>query len=120
MSDPSLAVFMQQLRQSRLLDSDRLGLVVRDLLPRSGDAVVLARKLVRRGWLTPSQAEELLRGCGLTLRSEAAQPQGAPWGWVAAIGLLALAAVVGLVLWLNRDQAPPDGAKDDKVASAST
>src|SRR5688500_15697660 len=47
-----------------LLDSDRRGTLPADLPRRFADPQTFAAKLVRRGWLTPYQAERLLAGAG--------------------------------------------------------
>jgi serine/threonine protein kinase len=62
----SVTSFIDQLRQTDLLDAAQLGEVerLRQSLPQPGP---LARELVRRGWLTPHQANQLALGRGAEL-----------------------------------------------------
>src|SRR5947209_2220231 len=61
MSTASVADLVDLLRKSRLLDAARLDKVIKGQ-GRFPDALTLAKELVRRGWLTREQAQELLRG----------------------------------------------------------
>ncbi len=61
MSDPVLSL-LQLVRRSRLLAPEQLNEVKLGWLPGLADPAELAGRLVRRGWLTPYQAEQLLDG----------------------------------------------------------
>jgi serine/threonine-protein kinase len=52
------------LRQLRLLDPAQLDALGREVLPRFPDPKTLARELVRRGWLTTYQANQLFKDRG--------------------------------------------------------
>ena len=67
MAAASTDPLMDALRQLRLLDSGRLAEVDLDLVPRFPDPKALARELIRRDWLTPYQANQLLQGRGQQL-----------------------------------------------------
>src|SRR5262245_23513422 len=70
MSFASLADFAAAMRQGRLLDSAQVEQL--DAMPAaSSDPRTVARELVRKGWLTAYQVNELFlgRGQGLTLGS---------------------------------------------------
>src|SRR5271166_3109548 len=56
--------FTDCLRRCRLLEVAQLDEMTRQLLPRFPDPKALARELVRRGWLTPYQANQLFQGHG--------------------------------------------------------
>jgi tRNA A-37 threonylcarbamoyl transferase component Bud32 len=62
----SSASLLQSLRQYRLLETAQVQ-ELEALLPRPADAKALAGELVRRGWLTPYQANQLLHGRGREL-----------------------------------------------------
>jgi WD40 repeat protein len=64
----SVADLVDLLRKSRLLDAARMDKVVK-AQDRFPDAVTLAKELVRRGWLTREQAQDILHG-----RAAAAPP----------------------------------------------
>jgi len=55
------------LRQIRLLEPEQLSELSRDLLPRFAEPRALAGELIRRGWLTPYQVNQLLQGRGSEL-----------------------------------------------------
>ena len=58
----SAVSFVEVLRQSRVLEPEQLGEVVRlDFLP---DPRSLARELLQRGWVTPYQVNQLFQGKG--------------------------------------------------------
>jgi tRNA A-37 threonylcarbamoyl transferase component Bud32 len=67
MADRSNAPLVDALRQSRLLEPARLEEVARTLQPRFPDPQALAGELIRRGWLTSYQADQLLQGRGQEL-----------------------------------------------------
>ena len=54
--------FLELLRRSGILDPLQLDRFVREAPPGSAEPSALAARLVERGWLTPFQAEQLLRG----------------------------------------------------------
>jgi serine/threonine protein kinase/WD40 repeat protein len=64
----SAAAVADALGHAQILDDGRLGELTRDL-PRFADAAALLRELVRRGWLTPYQANRVRAGraCELLL-----------------------------------------------------
>ncbi len=63
--------FVDSLRHVRLLEPEQQNVLASDLLPRFAEPKALAGELIRRGWLTPYQANLLLQGRGgeLTLGS---------------------------------------------------
>ena len=63
----SVAAFIGALRESRLLDAAQLQELSDDDVARFPDESLLATDLVRRGWLTNFQANQLLQGRGSTL-----------------------------------------------------
>src|SRR5262249_36087000 len=63
----NLASLVDALRQYRLLDGTQLEEVNRDVPSRFPEPKALARELIQRGWLTPYQANQLLRGRGQEL-----------------------------------------------------
>src|SRR5437879_1220036 len=69
----SVADLVDLLRQNRLLDAARLDKVIK-AQDRFPDAVALAKELVRRGWLTREQAQDLLRGRAAAPARAAAEP----------------------------------------------
>jgi WD40 repeat protein/tRNA A-37 threonylcarbamoyl transferase component Bud32 len=71
MSAPSLTALSDTLRRLHLLDPGQLAEVRETLLPRLPDPNALTQELLRRGWLTPYQADQLAlgRGAGLLLGS---------------------------------------------------
>jgi serine/threonine protein kinase len=60
----SVADFAESLRRGRLLDAAQLDELTRKFLPRFPEPKALARDLVKRGWLTPYQVNELFKGRG--------------------------------------------------------
>jgi serine/threonine-protein kinase len=60
--------FVESLVASELLSPAQLDELSRNLSPQFLDPAVLARELVRRGWLTSLQARRILSGRGSTLR----------------------------------------------------
>ncbi len=56
------ANLVEALTEHHLLEDDQLEVVTTQLQPRFTDPRALAGELVRRGWLTPFQAEAILRG----------------------------------------------------------
>jgi hypothetical protein len=60
----SAAGLADVLRQGRLLEPAQLDELARDLLGRYPDPRDLARELVRRGWLTPYQVNQVFQGRG--------------------------------------------------------
>src|SRR5207248_2075362 len=71
MSKPTVAAFSETLRELHLLEPSQLDEVKASLLALFPDAHALTRELVRRGWLTPFQANQLFikGGAGLVLGS---------------------------------------------------
>ena len=67
MAAASTDPLVDALRQLRLLDSGQLAEVDLDLAPRFPEPKALARELIRRDWLTPYQANQLLQGRGQQL-----------------------------------------------------
>src|SRR5262245_12033523 len=61
------ADLLKALIQSKLLLPDQLEEVRKSLAPRFADSRGLARELVKRGWLTPYQVNEIFRGRGAKL-----------------------------------------------------
>jgi hypothetical protein len=82
-ADP-LQPFLEALRESRLLDPAQWE-EVQSLRGRGADARALARELVRRGWLTPYQANQVARGGART----------SPWGPTSSWSRSARAAWAG-------------------------
>ena len=64
MAITSASELLDALRQTQLLGTEQLLQVERDLLPQFSPAPDLAQELVRRGWLTTYQSEQLLQGRG--------------------------------------------------------
>ncbi len=62
MPPDSVAVLLRVLHESQLLEPAQLTELTRQLQPEIGEARTLARELIRRGWLTPYQANELAQG----------------------------------------------------------
>src|SRR5262249_22980265 len=60
----SAAAFVETLRQYQLLDTARLDKLGEELLGRVSAPHALTRELIRRAWLTPYQANQLLLGRG--------------------------------------------------------
>ena len=54
--------FLDSLRALHLLDAARLDALARDPAAAGLEPKALVRELLRRGWLTPFQAECLLQG----------------------------------------------------------
>src|SRR4051812_30010069 len=67
MAIASNASLLDALRQHHLLDAAQLDEVTRILQSRFPEAKALAGELIRRGWLTPFQANQLLQGKGQDL-----------------------------------------------------
>lgn len=67
MTIASTASLVTALRQYRLLEAAQLEEVARTLQDRCPNPKGLAGELIRRGWLTPYQANQLLRGRGQEL-----------------------------------------------------
>jgi len=67
MPSPATASLVDDLRKTRLLDATQCDEVTRSLLVRFPDPKALAGELIRRGWLTPYQANQLLQGKGQSL-----------------------------------------------------
>jgi serine/threonine protein kinase len=61
---PTVAGLAEALRLGRLLDAAQLDELAGQLLPRFPDPKALARELVKRGWLTVYQANQLFQGRG--------------------------------------------------------
>ncbi len=58
----SVADLAESLRRGRLLDAAQLDELTRQLLPRFPDPKAMARDLVKRGWLTPYQVNQIFQG----------------------------------------------------------
>src|SRR5262249_51640997 len=58
----SVSTFLQAVRRSRLLNPVRLNELKLSLVQTTDDPDLLAEQLVRRGWLTFYQVEQLLAG----------------------------------------------------------
>jgi serine/threonine protein kinase len=67
MTAASTASLVDALRRYRLLEPAQLEAVTSELQAAFPDAKALAGELIRRGWLTPLQANHLLRGRGAEL-----------------------------------------------------
>jgi serine/threonine-protein kinase len=67
MPDDPLGAFLRSLQDTDLLTPRQLQTVDTDLRPRCAGVADLARELVRRGWLTAYQANEINRGRGRDL-----------------------------------------------------
>jgi hypothetical protein len=67
MSDPSLSSFLEALRSTEVLEPGQWHQVQQYLEGGSPSTAELARDLVRRGWLTAYQANQLNRGHGSDL-----------------------------------------------------
>jgi serine/threonine protein kinase/Leucine-rich repeat (LRR) protein len=67
MATDSLCSLVNDLGQCRLLEPAQLEELTRSLQARFPDPKALARELLRRGWLTPYQANQLLQGKGQEL-----------------------------------------------------
>jgi WD40 repeat protein/serine/threonine protein kinase len=63
----SVASLIATVRDCRLLEPSQLDELTHDLQPRLADPRALARELVRRGWLTPYQVNQLAQGRGRRL-----------------------------------------------------
>jgi eukaryotic-like serine/threonine-protein kinase len=64
MPTDALIDFFEALCRHRLLPPEQLDEMTRELWPQASDPRALARELIRRGWLTPYQANHLLQGHG--------------------------------------------------------
>ncbi|MGE3806302.1 MAG: serine/threonine-protein kinase [Gemmataceae bacterium] len=62
MAGPSVKQFLELLRQGRILDSEQLDVVTREILPKMADPRGLARELVKRGYLTAFQVNQVSQG----------------------------------------------------------
>jgi WD40 repeat protein len=62
MTIATIGALVEVLRQSRLLDARRMEKLTRKLQHRHSDPRDLAKDLVRRGWLTPQQINQLFTG----------------------------------------------------------
>jgi tRNA A-37 threonylcarbamoyl transferase component Bud32 len=60
----TVASFVEALHRGRLLDARQLDELMTRLLPRFPESRALARELVRCGWLTPFQVNQLFQGHG--------------------------------------------------------
>jgi eukaryotic-like serine/threonine-protein kinase len=58
----TVTAFVECVRQSRLLEPDQLDELTRTLQPRTTDARALAHHLIRKGWLTPYQVNQVFQG----------------------------------------------------------
>jgi WD40 repeat protein/tRNA A-37 threonylcarbamoyl transferase component Bud32 len=67
MADISLPALVEALRHGRLLTPAQLDEVDRDLQRRFPEPLALARELLRRGWLTAFQVNQLMQGRGQEL-----------------------------------------------------
>jgi serine/threonine-protein kinase len=67
MPTQSLTAFTDTLRRLHLLDDAQLAVVRDQRLPRLADPHALTQELLRRGWLTPYQADQLALGEGASL-----------------------------------------------------
>jgi WD40 repeat protein/tRNA A-37 threonylcarbamoyl transferase component Bud32 len=67
MTAAATTALVEALRRYRLLDSVQADEVSRTLLPLFPDPKALAGELIRRGWLTPYQVNQLLQGRGTEL-----------------------------------------------------
>src|SRR5262249_24931651 len=67
MAIASTASFVEELRQQQLLEQDQLEEIARDPKIRALDLRPMARELVRRGWLTVYQVNQVLQGRGADL-----------------------------------------------------
>jgi serine/threonine protein kinase len=67
MSIESIEAFLDELRNSRLLRAAQLDEIARILQPRFTAPMELAKELVRRGWLTVYQVNQLFNGKGQQL-----------------------------------------------------
>src|SRR5262249_11593879 len=63
----SLASFVEQLGESHLLRSAQLEEITKDLMTRFSEPKELARHLLKTGWLTPYQVNQLFQGRGQQL-----------------------------------------------------
>jgi hypothetical protein len=110
MSAASVADLVESLRKSRLLDAARMEKVAR-AQDRFPDALTLARELVKRGWLTREQAQQLLQGPpaapapapvattnGGTVPAEPRRRRRGAW-LLALLLLLLLVGGAGLAVW---------------------
>ena len=62
MSAGADAVFLDALRRHRLLEPAQLDELHRSIAGRVTDAKLLGKELIRRGWLTPFQVNQVLKG----------------------------------------------------------
>ena len=67
MSANAAASFTDALRQARLLEPAQLDELTRTLQTQPAEPRALAGELLRRGWLTAYQANQLLQGHGPSL-----------------------------------------------------
>jgi serine/threonine-protein kinase len=64
MATDALVDFFESICRYRLLTTDQLDQLTRNLWSNFSDPRALARELIQRGWLTPFQANQLLQGRG--------------------------------------------------------
>jgi serine/threonine-protein kinase len=67
MSISTAAGLLEAVQVYRLLEPERLQFVTRSLAGRFGDPRALAKELIRRGWLTPYQVNQVFLGKGADL-----------------------------------------------------
>src|SRR5262245_27382291 len=67
MAIASVSALVDSLTRHALLSAEQLGAVHHQLRPRCADPQSLARELLRRGWLTPYQVNQLFQGHGKEL-----------------------------------------------------
>src|SRR5262249_5911081 len=111
MSAASVANFVESLRKSRFLKAGQIEKVLK-AQERFPDAVTLAKELVRKGWLTREQAQQLLQGktpvplAPVSSPAEAPTPSAPPSGgrrWLLVLLiLLLLGGGAGLGWWYSR------------------
>ncbi len=64
---PDVATFLNEIRRARVLEVGQLEEVALQLRPRFPESRALASELIKRSWLTPYQANQLLQGRGREL-----------------------------------------------------
>jgi WD40 repeat protein len=106
----TVASFVDQLCQSRVLDARQTEKLTRDLQYRFADPYDLAQDLVRRGWLTPDQVNPLLTG----------KPVGSArfsrgwWKFNIIGGIVIVVGLAGIILYVRHDRL---GARDRAEAA---
>src|SRR5262245_16821570 len=63
----SIAAFIDELRKAKLLKAQQMDELVRILTPRFSSSMAMAKELVRRGWLTVYQVNQLFQANGQEL-----------------------------------------------------